>query len=428
MARTRVPFLLLAAVAIFLACAAYEDASAIPAFARKYQTSCATCHYAFPRLNAFGKAFKNNGYRYPGGDEDYRKDNPVSIGAESYKKVWPEALWPSDISGAPPLSVHMIQRTNIAPDGEPEIEFEFPHEFELLMGGTIGETFSYFGELELEHEDELAYEFFLQYDPIPELHVRAGAIDPMPIQEHARLTSAHYNYGSLRTISGGWRMRSGNAGLEMNGALNGPQNKGGFRYAFGVANGLGEEGANENNNGVNDIYWRASYKVGGMGELGGAEAEGSETVEFWRDNNVKVGTFGYWGTSDYGADENAYENEFTVVGVEGEWWWQDLIVFGAFLNQKDDNVDGDNTEITSQAWFVEGNYVVYPWLIPLARYEWTRRDVDEVIGANEAVEMLVPGANVMLRANVKLIAEGQIRIDDAGEGMDKYVLAMQWGF
>ena len=36
-------------------------AEAIPAFSRKYATSCATCHVAFPKLNAFGKAFRNNG-------------------------------------------------------------------------------------------------------------------------------------------------------------------------------------------------------------------------------------------------------------------------------------------------------------------------------------------------------------------------------
>ena len=35
---------------------------AIPAFARQYQTSCATCHSDFPKLNDFGKAFKDAGF------------------------------------------------------------------------------------------------------------------------------------------------------------------------------------------------------------------------------------------------------------------------------------------------------------------------------------------------------------------------------
>ena len=46
-----------------------REASAIPAFARKYQTSCSTCHLAYPTLNSFGKAFRAHGYRMPGGDE-----------------------------------------------------------------------------------------------------------------------------------------------------------------------------------------------------------------------------------------------------------------------------------------------------------------------------------------------------------------------
>src|SRR3989304_3781852 len=76
-----------------------QQASAIPAFARKYQTSCSTCHIAYPVLNSFGKAFKAAGYRIPAGDEGFTKDEPVSLGAPAWKQVWPDSLWPSDIPG-----------------------------------------------------------------------------------------------------------------------------------------------------------------------------------------------------------------------------------------------------------------------------------------------------------------------------------------
>ena len=39
-------------------------ADALPAFARKYQTSCVTCHESFPRLNGIGEAFRLNGYKF----------------------------------------------------------------------------------------------------------------------------------------------------------------------------------------------------------------------------------------------------------------------------------------------------------------------------------------------------------------------------
>ena len=35
---------------------------AIPAFSRKYQTSCTTCHNNYPELNDFGEAFKKRGF------------------------------------------------------------------------------------------------------------------------------------------------------------------------------------------------------------------------------------------------------------------------------------------------------------------------------------------------------------------------------
>src|SRR2546422_544027 len=35
----------------------------IPSFARKYNLPCSACHTAWPELNAFGQAFRDNGYQ-----------------------------------------------------------------------------------------------------------------------------------------------------------------------------------------------------------------------------------------------------------------------------------------------------------------------------------------------------------------------------
>jgi hypothetical protein len=83
-----------------------QDASAIPAFARKYGTSCYTCHSGFPSRNAFGEAFKNNGYRWPGGeDEDKAKQEQLKMGADGWKKTFPKSPWPAEIPGYAPVSV-----------------------------------------------------------------------------------------------------------------------------------------------------------------------------------------------------------------------------------------------------------------------------------------------------------------------------------
>jgi hypothetical protein len=46
-----------------------DEAQAIPAFARKYNTNCMDCHTAPPMLNAFGQRFLENRYQLPGTED-----------------------------------------------------------------------------------------------------------------------------------------------------------------------------------------------------------------------------------------------------------------------------------------------------------------------------------------------------------------------
>ncbi len=80
---------------------------AIPAFARQYGTSCSTCHIDFPKLNDFGKAFKDAGFKFPKDDEALIKVPPVMLGAPAQKELWPKSIWPGTIPGMPPISLRM---------------------------------------------------------------------------------------------------------------------------------------------------------------------------------------------------------------------------------------------------------------------------------------------------------------------------------
>jgi hypothetical protein len=80
---------------------------AIPAFARLYQTSCATCHSDFPKLNDFGKAFKDAGFKFPVDDEGMLKVPPVLLGAPAQKETFPHSIWPGTIPGIPPIGLRM---------------------------------------------------------------------------------------------------------------------------------------------------------------------------------------------------------------------------------------------------------------------------------------------------------------------------------
>src|SRR4029077_13852851 len=81
--------LIIAAGLLFILLAAVPGAYAIPAFARKYQTSCTTCHTNFPELNDFGEAFKRHGFKFPKDDEEFVKDPPLLLGAKAQKQAFP---------------------------------------------------------------------------------------------------------------------------------------------------------------------------------------------------------------------------------------------------------------------------------------------------------------------------------------------------
>lgn len=60
------------ALALILAA---PNAEATPKFARQTGQSCSFCHSGVPRLNDTGLSFKNNGFRFPNGNETPGKDH-----------------------------------------------------------------------------------------------------------------------------------------------------------------------------------------------------------------------------------------------------------------------------------------------------------------------------------------------------------------
>jgi hypothetical protein len=68
-------------VAVLVALSLSPSAGAVPVFSRRYGTSCTTCHTDFPKLNGFGKAFKEAGFEVPKDDESFLKTPPVLPGA-----------------------------------------------------------------------------------------------------------------------------------------------------------------------------------------------------------------------------------------------------------------------------------------------------------------------------------------------------------
>ncbi len=94
----------LSVAAVLVVLSLPPSTNAIPAFSRKYGTSCTTCHVDFPKLNDFGKAFKDAGFKFPKDDESFLKQPPVLLGAPAQAELWPHTIYPGSIPGSIPAS------------------------------------------------------------------------------------------------------------------------------------------------------------------------------------------------------------------------------------------------------------------------------------------------------------------------------------
>ncbi len=124
-------------------------ANAIPAFSRKYQTSCATCHNNYPELNDFGEAFKKSGFKFPKDDDTFVKEPPVLLGAKAQKEAFPKAIYPGEIPGNLPIAFRYSGLANynskqpISLGFLPRTDLFAPNTFTIIAAGSFGPVLSF---------------------------------------------------------------------------------------------------------------------------------------------------------------------------------------------------------------------------------------------------------------------------------------------
>lgn len=465
-----------------------QAVQAVPAFARKYQTSCQTCHVAYPKLNSFGQAFRVLGYRMPGETEAQVKQPDVPLGSPAYKRAWPNAVWPGTIPAHAPISISsefLVQNSSALEGDEIEKvdnEFIFPAEVALLIAGTTGEKISYFGEIAfsravedgvIENEVEVEHLDFRLIRPIRNstaFNAKIGAFQPELVStfDHARrLTVA--NYDSMFSVSpigpegaesvGSAGGHGGGAGLSLPAIATGFEFygvvKGRWFWTAGLVNGLGPGEETFDGNSAKDIYGRLSYKWGGLAVDGSNSESYSGSSKNWRERSFAVGAFAYRGdgsgilvpvaeeadshaeslpskgsawlpsSEDGGAADAGFleDENFTRIGLDFNWYFDDLNIFGAYYEGEDDlRVFSAGHEVGEvgdllpalggtfkfNSWFVEADAVLrFPWLHGALRYEAV--DLPHA-GDWERAVCSVTG---LIRANVKATAEYVLDLNES---------------
>jgi hypothetical protein len=443
-----------------------RESQAIPPFARKYATACSTCHVVFPKLNAFGRAFRAHGYRIPQGEEMFIKDEPaggqLSLGARGWKKLFPEAIWPSSIAGTLPVGAFIDQRIHFTTDSrgdgdnDPRVTFEAIHEVEFLVGGTFGERFSFFGDPILwEGRDGQTHSIgrlFLQYNRSQLINLRFGIIEPRTVglfskhRQWIRLNENIYNQNPMMSPGGNdlhqFKFRK-SEGFELYGAKEFGRH--GIEYAVGIVNGRPWDsswsGTHSETNSDKDYYATLAWKIGGMGVLGG-EVEDEELIQTdnWKDNSIKFQTFFYNGTTDvpanFGGNTDIIRggNHFYRTGLTADIFIGDAnFMLGAqYMHDSARNFEApfDHRDYDAMIYIAELDYVIYPWLLPAIRYEvFDPSNYDSANGTDESWQQINANITMLGAANIKMMLEGSFKIDDADSTNDHKVrLSFNWTF
>jgi hypothetical protein len=441
---------LLAAIAFIVSA---SSVSAVPVFARKYQTSCQTCHIVFPKLNAFGEAFRLRGYRMPGETEEMVKVPPVPLGAPAYKRLWPEAVWPGEISSAVPLAVIIklgdSSYTTLNADGSItsiENDLQFPQELNLFGAGTLGDHVSFYSEVtfsenpdgsasvELEHAH---MGFDSPFGPEDLFHFRIGKFNPNLIDgfgetwlsTNARIDSL-FNYNPIG-VNGGFGLGADAVSpspIALPTLVRGVEGYGIIRHralwVAGLSNGLGplpsDTTGRFDGNDSKDVWARFDYKIGGMGLDGYTGGQPYLPEKNWRDNSLRLGAFVYRGnasninfpvTLDTGI-RNIQDVHFHRSGLYANLFLGDLNVFGVYLHGEDtlslfdptSNALLSTIEPEWHAWFTQADYVIFPWLQAGFRYE-TVTPADRSV--EESLRSGIFNLSALVRANVKAMIEYQ---------------------
>src|SRR5712692_10011052 len=138
-------------IVVWASLASAPNSSAIPAFSRKYQTSCTTCHSNYPELNDFGEAFKKNGFKFPKDDETFVKEPPVLLGAKAQKEAFPKAIYPGEIPGGIPIGFRYSgnfqynskQPLALGKPFLPRTDLFAPNTFTIIGAGSFGPSISF---------------------------------------------------------------------------------------------------------------------------------------------------------------------------------------------------------------------------------------------------------------------------------------------
>ena len=354
-----------------------QPAYAIPLFARKYNTSCFTCHTAEPLLNEFGYRFQANGYQLPGTSEKI--------------SIWDQSPAPVGILASPMFS-HTREEDNIAGTSTSTNTFS-GIELAVFNAGSLGSHFSFFTEVPIAVEEgnttiEINDAHLIYSDALGNglrnLNFRMGKMRLfIPFIPNVLLANADplvYGYEPLADkTSNELLFAEPSFGASAFGIF--PQVFDGLRWEFAVTGGTKSD--------VDFNSARAFF------------ASLNQTI-FLDNAPFRAGVFFYGGSEDITDTSIApasWSNTVTRVGINAEIsdpWTKRFNLFGQYIYGNDNNSDNANGVLRMDGGFVGLNVM----LIPEEFYAFGRYDYMSVKQTDETQRQIDVGLRYHVLKNV----------------------------
>jgi hypothetical protein len=435
-------------VAVTLAVVPYSQA--IPAFSRQYGTSCSTCHVDFPKLNDFGKAFKDGGFKFPKDDETFMKIPPVMLGASAQKDMWPHSIWPGTLPGLPMIGlrfntffqVYGKNRNNFRPADStdptiPRTDFQ-PGLFSIFTAGNFGSGIAFWVDEDFSvggsNADGGLGDGYLKFHnigrlfklPNDSLNLRIGQFEiDLPFSPARSWNLSGWdiydeaNFGALnganpQNVNNSFAFSSPGQGVEISG---GHMYKG-YHYSLAVLNQntSGTTAAGDNvspavgifsDSNFKDLYGRFQYRFNlekdpaSRNEIQAAGPTGPRDHTY-----LQLGTFYFYGRSVQRANGESgvlvAREPFYRTGGDFSFNYHAFNLFGLYMYGHDKNLlpNADGTGFVSgvpahfNGGFLEADYLAFPWLMTIMRYDRVQSTADFINGqSGESTNFFSPAGS-----------------------------------
>jgi hypothetical protein len=443
-------------------------ASAIPAFSRKYQTSCATCHTDYPQLNDFGEAFKRNGFKFPKDDDSFVKEPPVLLGAKAQKEAFPNAIYPGEIPGSIPISFRYSGNFNynskrpdaVAATGfTPRTDLFAPNTLTIIGAGSFGQNISFWIDNDISTAGSGAGgglgDGYLKFDvshyvrlPSRAFNIRFGQFElDLPFSQARTIYPSVYDAYSetavaqpstspgqtvFQTANNPFFVGTPQRGVEIGGyASNGNFSwsvaiDDGTNSSYGLSNGVAAVPSLNARN-TKDVYVNVSQRFNLERDPQSRNAVQAAGATGPHDHtSIRFGGFYYHGTNETNVGNFTFgfggtiHDPFYRAGGDVRFKYRNRMeLFGLGMVGHDDNhfVDTVANSITNapavtySGGFAGSNFWIYPWMIAYMRYDFVNSNTDAANSVPPSQYItrnrFSPGFQLLVRANIKLVGEYQ---------------------